>query len=153
MIDAPQLTDEQAISAANFVVYEWIKVTGPKVFALSQTIEEVRQTHAPIEAWVADPKSADPEVAKLCRRMLDAFLNSPQGQEQDFRGWARKGIDKARQAQAQVFDPATTLMLLTGLVLAARLKRIGPHGAEFFEGLPTNLSKVLDSVSSMATFS
>jgi hypothetical protein len=154
MIAVPQLTDEHAIRAANFVVQEWIQVAGPKVFALSQTIEKVRQTQEPIEAWVADPKSGDPKVAKLCRQMMEAFLDSPRGQGPDFRRWAKKGIDKATQAEAQVFEPATTLMLLIGLVLAARLKSIGPDGVKFYKGLPANLSKVLDAAaSSIATFS
>src|SRR5438067_1290787 len=112
MVAVPQLSDEQAIRAANFVVQEWIKVAGPKVFALSQTIERARQTQEPIEAWVADPKSDDPEVAKLCRKMLEAFLAS-----RDFNKWAKKGINNATEPHAQVFEPAT-LMLLIGLVLA-----------------------------------
>ncbi|UEM08415.1 hypothetical protein J4G43_026855 [Bradyrhizobium barranii subsp. barranii] len=150
MVSVSQLTDEQAIRATNFIVQEWIKVAGSKVFEVSQTIEKVRQAQGPIEDWIVDPKSDDPKVAKLCRIMLEAFLDSPRGQGPDFGKWAKKAITDATQVHAQVFEPAT-LMLLIGLVLAARLKSIGPGGVKFYEGLPASLSKVLEVASSTST--
>lgn len=82
--------------------------------------------------------------------MLEAFLESPRGQGPDFGKWAKQAITEATLVHAQVFEPAT-LMLLIGLVLAARLKSIGPDGVKFYEGLPANLSKVLEVASSTST--
>jgi len=153
MIAVSQLTDEQAISAANFVVQEWGKVAGLEALKFWQAIEKVRKTQEPIEAWVADPKSNDPEVAKLYRQMLQFFLERPRGTEPDFQKWARQGIDNATQAHAQVLDPIGGGLLLIGLVLAVRIESIGPGGVKFFKGLPESLIKLVNAASSMVTFS
>jgi len=155
MTPVSQLTDEQATNAANFVVREWIKVDGLEALALWQTIEKVK-TGDSVETWVEDPKSKDPEVAKLCRQMLQVFLDSPRGKGPNFRKWAQQGIDKATEAHGQMLDPGSLIIggtLLIGLVLAARVKSVGPSGVEFFKGLPANLSKLVKLASSMATFS
>jgi hypothetical protein len=153
MTDVEQLSAEQATVAANFVVQEWIRAAGLEALALWQAIEKARKDQGPIETWVADPKSNDPEVAELCRHILKVFLNTPTAKGLDFRRWAQQGIDKATQARGHVLDPVSLLIggtLLIGLVLAARVKRIGD--VEFYEGIPENVADLVKATSSMATF-
>jgi hypothetical protein len=145
------LTDQQAIVAANFVVGEWMKVSGAEALALWQTIDRVSKSEGPIEEWALDPKVKDRRTAKLCRQMLDAFASSPPGKGADFRKWTRQGIDAAKEAHAQVFDPASAAVVGTvviGLVLAARVQSIGKDRITFYKGLPSNLGKVVKLVAS-----
>jgi len=147
------LTDKQAIVAANFVVAEWIKVSGAEALALWQTIDRVSKAEGPVEEWALAPKAEDPRTAKLCRQMLDAFASSPPSKGADFSKWAKQGIDAAKEAQAQVFDPMSATIVGTvaiGLVLAARLESIsiGKHRITFYKGLPKNLAKVVKVVAS-----
>ena len=66
---------------------------------------KARKPEEPLETWVWDPKPTDPDVAKICRQMLQIFLNSPEGKEPNFRKWAQQGIGQATRAEAQELDP------------------------------------------------
>jgi hypothetical protein len=155
MTAVSQLTDEQAITAANFVVQEWAKVAGLEALALWQVIDKERKAQKePIDASILEPKADDPEAAMLSRRMLEAFLDAPQGSGPDFHGWAQDGIAKVTRVEAHVLDPVSMILvgtLLIGLVLAARVKSVGPAGVVFYQGLPPSLSNLVKIASSMAT--
>ena len=146
MTDIASLTDKQAIAAANFAIREWIKVAGPEALAIWQKIESVSKKEGPLDGWVLEPSAEDPRAADLGRRILEAFLSSSERRGPDLHVWARQGIDAAIEAQAQVLDPISAAVVGTlaiGLVLAARVKSIGPAGVTFYRGLPPGLSKIV----------
>jgi hypothetical protein len=160
MIDVSQLTDEQAISAANFVVQEWTKNARSEAIALWKAIGKARKIEEPLETWLLDPKPTDPDVAYVCRQMLQSFLESPEGKEPSFCNWAQQGIEQATTAQAQVLDPLSLVIggtLLIGLVLAVRVEdvEVGKQGfkAKLTKGLPDSVVNLVNAVSSVVTFS
>jgi hypothetical protein len=120
---------------------------------LSKAIDKLSKTQEPLEASVGDPENPDIAViARLSREMLQIFLDSPPGQGPNYNKWARQGIQEATEARGHVVEPVSAFIvgsLLVGLVLAARIKKIGKDGVEFYPGLP-NLSKLIAAASSMA---
>jgi hypothetical protein len=146
MTELAVLTDKQAVVAANFAVREWMKGAGPEALAIWQKIDTVSKTEGPLDHWLLDPSTEDPRAADLSRKVLEAFLDVADPQGPDFRSWVKQGIDIATGARAHFADPISAAIVGTlaiGLVLAARLKSIGPGGVLFYRGLPTNLSKVI----------
>ena len=84
MRDVSQLTDEQAISAANFVVNEWTKNARSEAIALWKAIGKARKIEEPLETWLLDPEPTDPDVAYVCRQMLQRFLENQKARSQVF---------------------------------------------------------------------
>jgi len=121
---------------------------GLEALALWQAIEKLGKTLGPVEASSSDPAV----IAGLSRQMLQSFLDSPAGRGPGYRQWAQRGIKEVTEAHGQIFDPVSASIagtLLIGLVLAARIKKVGKDGLEFYPGLP-NLEKLIKAAA--ATF-
>jgi hypothetical protein len=72
-------------------------------------------------------------------------LESDDPDEQE---WARSALSKTQEVKAQIIDPLSIGLILGGLILASRVKKVGPNGVEFYEGIPDGLAKVLKAVPS-----
>jgi hypothetical protein len=141
------LTDRQANTAAHFAIREWISHSGPEALLIWQRLDKLRADVDPLERWIIDPSADEQKAAVISRKILKTFLDVGQFRNADFSRWAREGIKLATEPGAQIFDPVSAGILGTlaiGLVLAARVKKIG--STEFYEGLPPGLEKIIRSV-------
>jgi hypothetical protein len=157
MINVSELTDRQAIDAAEFTVQEWISENGLEAVATVQCLDKFNRTLGPVETSVRDASTRDvKETAKLSRQMLQVFLDSSLGRGPNYRALAESGIQKATEAHGHVLEPVSALItgsLWIGLVLAVRLKKIGKDGAEFDQGVPklADLPKLGKVIAAVAT--
>jgi hypothetical protein len=135
------LSNRGAITAVRALVVQWAEARGTETLAAWQTITEAagdNKLPAPLVA-----KDDDAEAAAICRKILAVVID---GGDADARRWARGAIANAGQPEAQIFDPVSLSIIgatTIGLVLAARVKRIG--NVEFYEGLPKGTDKLVSA--------
>jgi hypothetical protein len=80
------------------------------------------------------------QAGSNARRALTAMVDC---EDQDVRAWAQFAVTTPVAAKGQMVEPVTATLCLAGLILASRVKKIGPDGVEFYEGVPDGLAKVL----------
>jgi hypothetical protein len=145
-----KLTVRQANEAAQYAVQQWAKQQGLEAVEIWRRIEEARQG-VDICPWALSPSLDDERAAPASRGILRVFLAS-EDSEPELARWAREGIDKASKARAHVAEPvSTTVFLLIGLVIAARISSIdvSKGKAVFYQGIPTGLEKVIKAAADL----
>jgi hypothetical protein len=140
MSEVENLSDREAITAVHSLVADWTQARGVEVLVAWQAISQAaggEQLPAPLLSTRDD----DAEAAAICRNILEVVID---GNSPDARRWAIGSIAAARQPKAQIFDPISLAIMgatAIGLVLAARVRRIGP--VDFYEGLPEGTDKLV----------
>lgn len=150
MREIESLSDKQAIEALQVVIRRWMERSGPEALVIWQRIEYARAPGTSIDPWVLDPNADPIQAAAAARKVLRIFLQDGHLRTCDFAALTKDGIDDVSLARGQVFDPMSVAVIGTlaiALVLAARIKRVNSSGAEFYEGLPAGLEKILRVVS------
>jgi hypothetical protein len=148
MSEVENLSDREAITAVQSLVTHWVETRGIEVLVAWQALNQAaggEQLPAPLLSSSDD----DAAAAVICRKILAVVID---GNAPAARGWAIGSIAAARQPKAQILDPISLAIIgatAIGLVLAARVKRIG--NAEFNEGLPEGTGKLVSAaVSAMS---
>lgn len=144
MIDVSKINDIAAIEALSEVTQMWFAKHGLQAYAVIRETENYtsRQQIA-LPSWVTEPSISTTEAGKACRVALTLLLIDA---DPAAREWSSTAVEKAARTQVQAFDPVTLAvggLVLGGLILAARVKKIGPDGVEFYEGIPKELANVL----------
>ena len=139
MSEIAQLTDRQAITAVHALVVQWCEARGVEPLVAWQALNQASPggLPGPLAAYSED----DPTAAAICRKVLEVVID---GENPDARRWAAGAVSAARQPKGQIFDPISLAIIgatAIGLVLAVRVKRIGP--VQFYEGLPEGTDKVV----------
>jgi hypothetical protein len=135
-----KLSNREAITAVKSLVAHWAEARGLEALVAWQAINQAaggEQLPSPL----VSSKDEDRATAVICRRILAVVVD---GDAPDARRWAAGAIAAAKQPKAQIFDPVSLTILgatAIGLVLAARVKRIG--SAEFYKGLPKGADKLV----------
>jgi len=140
MNEAENLSDREAITAVHLLVAHWAEARGVEVLVAWQAINQAaggEQLPAPL----LSSRDDDAAAAAICRKILEVVID---GNAPDARRWAIESIAASVQPKAQIFDPISLAIIgvtAIGLVLAARVRRIGP--VEFYEGLPEGTDKLV----------
>jgi hypothetical protein len=141
--DVGDLTDEQVVAALRLVGKAWIESRGLEAFAVMQDARTYADRHAlALPEWTFDA-TADGVPGELCRRALEYVVA---GSDAQARNWAHAAIEQVSKAKAYMLDPATLAvggLVLIGIILAVRVKRVGAGGAEFYKGLPEETARLL----------
>jgi hypothetical protein len=149
MNDVDRLDDTLAVKAVADVTEKWFDERGLQAHTvITKTQSYARRQDFSLPVWateeVTDQQSlVTPESGEACRTALKFLLNSD---DPEVRSWTRTAVYEANQTHVQFIDPLTLAvggLVLGGLILAARVRRIGPDGVEFFEGIPEELANVL----------
>jgi hypothetical protein len=138
------LTDQQAVNAVRLLAEAWLEGRGRQAYGVMQNAHAFAERQKlSLPDWASGKAPPDAEGIKACRVALKLVL---EGNDGEARNWAQSAIQRVKSPTAQVIDPLTLAIggtLLIGLVLAARVKHIGPGGADFEPGLPDGLDKLL----------
>jgi hypothetical protein len=150
MTDVDRLNDTLAVQALADVTKKWLDERGLQAYAVMiRTQGYARRQNLSLPAWATTEVPTDqeilvtPESGEASRAALRYLLD---GDDPEVRDWTRAAVDKANQTQAHVIDPLSLAvggLILGGLILASRVKKIGPDGVEFYEGIPEQLAQVL----------
>jgi hypothetical protein len=142
-----RLNDTLAVRALSEVTQRWYAERGLQALAvLRETESYAHKQNLYIPNWAiesGDQGIVTAESGKACRAALKALINDDDPQ---IRSWTRSAVERANQTQVQALDPVSLAvggLVLGGLILAARVKKIGPEGVEFYEGIPEELAKIL----------
>jgi hypothetical protein len=142
--DVRNLGDVAAVRALSEVAQRWFEARGLQAnVVMRQTEQYAHNNGLTIAVWAIEPQAPSPEAGAASRRALAALLIDD---DLEIRSWAKDAVAAAKQTQIQVLDPLTLAVggfVLAGLILAARIKKVGPDGAEFYEGIPKELANVL----------
>jgi hypothetical protein len=124
------------------VARRWIEQPNAEAFVTFQRFRTSigdKREHVP--KWLEGaPADASADLVKTSRVALEVIAT---GEREDARAWLSAELARMQQAQAQMLDPVTLTIAgatLIGCILAARVKKIG--SAEFYQGIPSELSKV-----------
>jgi hypothetical protein len=146
MTDVNLLNDDLAVRALSEVTQRWFAERGLQAYAvLRETEGYAHRQNLPIPDWAIDQSLATAESGDASRAALQTLLNA---EDPEIQGWTRSAVEKAYRTRAQVVDPVTLTvggLVLGGLILAARVKKIGSGGVEFYEGVPEELANVLEA--------
>lgn len=149
MNDVDRLNDTLAVRAVANVAEKWFDRRGLQAHTVvTRTQRYARNQDSSLPVWATEEATDEqtlvtPESGEACRTALRFLLNSD---DPEVRSWTRTAIDEANQTQVHFVDPITLAvggLVLGGLILAARVKKIGPDGVEFYEGIPEELANVL----------
>jgi hypothetical protein len=144
--DIEGLSDLAAMKAASDVTEQWFAARGLQAASILRLTEKYAQRqNLSVPVWATDAHGTSPEAGKAAKFALNAFLESDDPDEQE---WARSALSKTQEVKAQIIDPLSIGLILGGLILASRVKKVGPNGVEFYEGIPDGLAKVLKAVPS-----
>jgi hypothetical protein len=139
-----QSSNIAAVRALSEVTQRWLSAHGLEAYTVIRETEGYARTQRlTIPDWADKPTASEQDAGEACRFALTALLKDD---DQEIRAWTNEALAKAQQTQAQVLDPITLAvggLVLGGLILAARIKHVGPDGADFYEGIPPELAKVL----------
>jgi hypothetical protein len=139
-----RLNDILAIRALSEVTQDWFSNRGLQAnVVLRESEDYARRQGIVIPEWSIAPGAVTTESGKACRIALKALFHDD---DQEIRGWTQKAVEKASQVQVQALDPVSLAvggLILGGLILASRVKKIGSDGIEFYEGIPKELADVL----------
>ena len=79
------------------------------------------------------------ESGEACRAALKVLMND---EDPEIQSWKRSAVKGLVQTQVQMLDPVTMAvggLVLGGLILAAKVKKVGPRGVEFTKVSPRSL--------------
>jgi hypothetical protein len=138
------LSDAAATQAISEIAQRWFEARGLQAnVVLRQTEQFAKRTSLSIPQWLEMPGEVNAESGKTCRLALTVLLEDD---DLEIRGWANEALAKALITRAQVLDPFTLAvggLVLAGLILAGRVKKVNRDGVEFYEGVPKELADVL----------
>ena len=144
MPNISELTDTQAIDAMTLIAELWLEHRGREAYGVMQkTYQSAAETKNQLPAWAMGEASFSSELAEKCRTGLQLMLT---GRDPDTRQWVRQAINQVQAPREQAVDPLTLAIggtIFIGFVLVSRVKKIGPEGVEFYEGLPEGMAKLL----------
>jgi hypothetical protein len=138
------LNDSEAVNVLSKVAELWIGGNG--VMATRILVNTERFAHrgkVELPAWLEDPSVDLVESGKAAKFALKQLLESEDEATADYRRLAEAALARRPKGSAYVIDPITVGFLLAGLILASRVKRVGPDGIEFYEGIPKSLADIL----------
>jgi uncharacterized protein YfaQ (DUF2300 family) len=139
--DVNSLDDRAAMWALSEVTERWFAERGLEANQVLRRTERYAQRNAlTMPDWATDSSDGSPEAGRAAKIALQVLLEDD---EEEVRAWTRDALARLGVVQAQVIDPLSIGLILGGLVLAARVKRISKDGVEFYEGIPPELAKVL----------
>jgi len=142
-----KLTDVQLVQAVALVAQRWLKDEGLEAFkAYSEVVQKSAELDVALPEWAMGKPAPNKETAEACSVALDLLLSTP---DSKVRTWAQAAVKETQTARPNVLDPFTLSVggvVLVGVILAARVKKVGPKGVEFYKGLPTGLSKLLEGL-------
>jgi hypothetical protein len=143
------LSDKAAARALTDVTQQWFAARGLQANRVLRQTEKYAERNAfALPAWATESNEGTPEAGKASRFALRLLLEDD---DPEVRSWARHAVRQAQEVQAQVIDPLSIGLILGGLILASRVKKVGPDGIEFYEGIPPELAKVLKAGASFFT--
>jgi hypothetical protein len=135
------LTPVQLVQAVAIVAEQWLKSEGLEAFAAySEVLHKAAELNISIPDWATWIPASNAETTEACRVALDQLLSTS---DSKVRTWAQEAVKEMQTAHPQVLDPVTLSVggvVLVGLILAGRVKKVGPKGVEFYKGLPAGLS-------------
>jgi hypothetical protein len=134
------LSDREAVAAVRSVVVHWAEARGLETLVAWQAINGAAAGEKLPAPFISSEES-DAAAAVICRKILAVIVD---GNDPQARRWAAGAIAAAKQPRGQIFDPISLAILgatAIGLVLAARVKRVGP--VEFYKGLPEGTEKLV----------
>ena len=144
MSKVDELTDVMAIEAIALVSQSWFEERGLEANGvLRQSEDYARRQNLAIPEWATEPGIVTAESGRACRFALDSMLTA---EDEQVRSWARTAVDKVAGEKVQALDPISIAvggLVLGALILASRVKKVGPDGIEFYEGIPKELANVL----------
>jgi hypothetical protein len=124
-----QLDDQTAVSLLSDVTGKWIaKNPGTAVQVMRQTEGYAQRQNLVAPVWVDNPSTDLAEAGSNARRALAVMVDC---EDDDVRAWAQFGVTTPASAKGHVIDPVTGTLCLAGLILASRVKKIGPDGIVF----------------------
>jgi hypothetical protein len=151
MAGVNDLTNEQAVGALRLVAQAWLANDGLNAFGVMADARDYVETRSlSLPGWASgmplDLASLSDDEAKEignhCRAALQTLTESP---EPSARKWTADAIGKVTQPHGQVVELVLAIkgVILIGMILAARVKKIDSEGIEFYQGLPKGLSTLL----------
>lgn len=149
MNDVDRLDDTLAVRALSEVTQRWFADRGLQANAvLRETEGYAHRQNLSLPSWTiyeGEQGIVTAESGEACRAALKVLIDD---EDPEIRGWTRSAVERANQTQVHMLDPVTLAvggLVLGGLILAARVKKIGPDGVEFYEGIPEELANVLEA--------
>ncbi len=146
MTDVNLLSDDLAVRALSEVTQRWFAERGLQAHAvLRETEGYAYRQELSVPDWAIDQSVVTAESGEASRAALETLLHA---EDPEIRNWTRTAVERVYQTRAQVVDPLTLAvggLVLGGLILAARVKKIGSGGVEFYEGVPEGLANVLEA--------
>jgi hypothetical protein len=142
------LTDAAALRAVGRVVKEWFEADGWEALQVVVPLTlKVGEKKSEMPAWLIDSSASKTEAAKAARAALDVVLR---GDNKDARRWVEVAIKEEGEPKGHVVDPVTLIavtgMVFMGIILAARVKKVGEKGVEFYEGVPKEVVEIVKAV-------
>jgi hypothetical protein len=137
------LPDQQAIAATKFVIEKWTQHAPSQRKALDDKFEEkiTELAHtSPADIPQLETELETKEAAQASRYILITIRNL----DDYWARWVEEGIAASRQGRAQFADPVSLGLILIGLVIAARVKKIDKEGVVFEPGIPGALSRIAE---------
>lgn len=145
-VNVETLDDRAAMKALGEVTEQWFEARGLEANkVLRQTEKYAQRNKLAIPEWATDASQATPEAGKAAKKALKLLLEDD---DPEVQAWTRKAVSETEGTKAQIIDPLSIGLLLGGLILASRVKKIDKHGVEFYEGIPAELAKVLKASTS-----
>jgi hypothetical protein len=135
------LDDRAAMKALSGITEQWFTSRGLQANSvIRQTEKYAQRTGLTIPGWATDSSEGSPEAGKAAKQALKLLLEDD---DPEVQAWTRSVLSQSEIAKAQIVDPLSIGLILGGLILASRVKKVGPDGIEFYEGIPPELAKVL----------
>ena len=107
-----------------------------------------------LPVWATEPPTLGAEQTKelgqYCREALAEIAASSDAAA---RKWLAEAIAKATRPQAQVVELVLAIkgVILIGMILAARVRKIDKDGVAFYQGMPTGLKTLLTAAKGFFT--
>jgi hypothetical protein len=143
-----EISDSTAINALQSVGADWTDRNGKEAVQMVRRLYDYmidQKIHLP--EWVNEPTKNVAEAALAARAALG--LLAEDADHPDTSDLTTNALLPRPGAVQHVIVPVTGGFILVGLILAARVKKIGKDGIEFYPGIPKELSKVLNAARSL----
>jgi hypothetical protein len=140
------LSNEIAVDILRKIALTWIDRRGVEAFLVYNNVrEELNSEYVNLPNWLyKQPEAATPELVSISRLALNTILN---GHDSEASNWVKTEINALEEVHAQ-FEPVTFLIpMIIGIILAARVKKIGD--IEFYEGIPPEAVKIVKLATSL----
>jgi hypothetical protein len=139
LADLSSLPGRKSIRVAKAVIENWERSAPLKAEKLRQEIDNANAELTRREHKFIKPELDTSEAAKVSRRILVTLGSETDG---DWPNWIEQELVAADHAEGQIAEPVSVGLILIGLVLAARVKKIGKEAVLFEPGLPESVSKI-----------